>query len=164
MDSFRMDEDAGGSQAPSSPMRGGYFKLLEKVIGDNHPDAVVSPFIMPGLSDSRFFRGRGVPCYGIVPACVDMEAPASIHGVNERIALEGPREGRVIHLRPDNRGLHPARTYGVTPRRRSGDLGDQTRSRIRHHDHGAWSLELLRASEGDYCSATISCRVSPERS
>jgi len=93
MDSFRMDQQGDGEPAPSSPMRGGYFDLLEKVIGENYPDAVVSPFIMPGLSDSRFFRGRGVPCYGIIPARVDMEALASIHGVNERIAVEDLKKG-----------------------------------------------------------------------
>jgi acetylornithine deacetylase/succinyl-diaminopimelate desuccinylase-like protein len=93
LDSFRMDEQTDGGPASSSPMQGGYFSLLEEVIGDNYPDAVVSPFIMPGLSDSRFFRGRGVPCYGIIPARVDMEALATIHGVNERIRVEDLKTG-----------------------------------------------------------------------
>ena len=93
LDSFRMDEHTDGGPASSSPMQGGYFTLLEKVIGDTYPDAVVSPFIMPGLSDSRFFRARGVPCYGTIPAHVDMEALATIHGVNEKIAVEDLKKG-----------------------------------------------------------------------
>ncbi|MDY6795869.1 MAG: M20/M25/M40 family metallo-hydrolase [Actinomycetota bacterium] len=83
----------GGDLSPESPPEGALYSALERAITDNYPDAVISPFLMPAVSDSRFFRRAGVPVYGIIPAHLDMEALATIHGLNERIAVEDVRNG-----------------------------------------------------------------------
>jgi acetylornithine deacetylase/succinyl-diaminopimelate desuccinylase-like protein len=55
-------------KSPPSPWDGEIYRVVEESILECYPDAVVSPFMLSGLSDSRFFRARGVPCYGITPA------------------------------------------------------------------------------------------------
>jgi acetylornithine deacetylase/succinyl-diaminopimelate desuccinylase-like protein len=79
--------------APASPADNKFFRILEKVIQDDYPGCVTSPFMLSGLSDSRFFRARGVPCYGIIPARLGIPDLARIHGVDERIAVQDVRDG-----------------------------------------------------------------------
>ncbi|MBC7230571.1 MAG: M20/M25/M40 family metallo-hydrolase [Actinobacteria bacterium] len=80
-------------RAPASPHSGLFFDAIAEAVARNYPDAAVSPFMLSGLSDSRFFRARGVPCYGIIPARVGLADLARIHGVDERIAVQDVREG-----------------------------------------------------------------------
>ncbi len=80
-------------RAPASPTQGPCFEAIERAVLANYPDAAVSPFMVSGLSDSRFFRARGVPCYGIIPARLGLADLARIHGVDERIAARDVREG-----------------------------------------------------------------------
>lgn len=80
-------------KAPASPADGEFFQVIEEVALAAYPDAVVSPFMLSGLSDSRFFRSRGIPCYGIIPARVGLADLARIHGVDERIAVQDMKEG-----------------------------------------------------------------------
>jgi acetylornithine deacetylase/succinyl-diaminopimelate desuccinylase-like protein len=52
------------------------------------PEAVISPFMMTGGSDSRYLRRRGVPCYGTNP-CPSGEAESKTsHGHDERVRAE----------------------------------------------------------------------------
>ncbi|RJP35394.1 MAG: M20/M25/M40 family metallo-hydrolase [Actinobacteria bacterium] len=80
-------------KAPASPIEGDFFRSIEKVIHADYPDAVTSPFMLSGLSDSRFFRARGVPCYGIIPARLGIADLARIHGVDERIPVQDVKDG-----------------------------------------------------------------------
>jgi acetylornithine deacetylase/succinyl-diaminopimelate desuccinylase-like protein len=80
-------------KAPASPMGGPYMAAIEKTVLSSFPDAVVSPFMLSGLSDSRFFRARGVPCYGIIPARLGLMDLARIHGIDERIAVQDVKDG-----------------------------------------------------------------------
>lgn len=80
-------------KAPASPLDGDYYQAIEESISACYPDAVVSPFLLSGLSDSRYFRARGVPCYGIIPARIGLSDLARIHGTDERIAVQDVKEG-----------------------------------------------------------------------
>lgn len=80
-------------RAPASPHSGPWFEAIAEVVERDYPGALVSPFMLSGLSDSRFFRARGVPCYGIIPARVGLADLSRIHGVDERIAERDVREG-----------------------------------------------------------------------
>ncbi|NPV59861.1 MAG: M20/M25/M40 family metallo-hydrolase [Actinobacteria bacterium] len=80
-------------RAPASPHTGPLFDAIAETVGRVYPEAVVSPFMLSGLSDSRFFRARGVPCYGIIPARLGLADLARIHGVDERIAVQDIKEG-----------------------------------------------------------------------
>jgi acetylornithine deacetylase/succinyl-diaminopimelate desuccinylase-like protein len=76
------------SAASESPIDTELFSIIERVIASNHPDSAVSPFIMPGGTDSRFLRAKGIPAYGLIPLCLTMEDVASVHGNNEKVSIE----------------------------------------------------------------------------
>lgn len=80
-------------RAPASAFDGEFFQAIERVVADDYPGAITSPFMLSGLSDSRFFRDRGVPCYGIIPARVGLADLSRIHGVDERIAVQDVKDG-----------------------------------------------------------------------
>ena len=52
------------------------------------PKAVVTPTICVGGTDSRFFRQRGVPAYGLVPGMFTAEDLKGFHGLDERLSIE----------------------------------------------------------------------------
>lgn len=64
------------------------FKTLEDVLTANHPDCVVSSFMLPGGTDSRFLRAKGIPAYGFLPGVLSKDDIASIHADNEKISIE----------------------------------------------------------------------------
>ncbi len=71
-----------------SPFDSDHFRLLERLLKDEAPDSVVLPIMASGATDSRFFREKGVPCYGIMPAILSAEDTASVHGYNEKISID----------------------------------------------------------------------------
>jgi acetylornithine deacetylase/succinyl-diaminopimelate desuccinylase-like protein len=60
------------------------YRLLEEELGEEGP---VVPAFIGGFTDSRFFRQRGIPAYGISPFVLEGEDLRGIHGVDERIPL-----------------------------------------------------------------------------
>jgi acetylornithine deacetylase/succinyl-diaminopimelate desuccinylase-like protein len=68
--------------------------LYEKIIGvlkEFEPDCAVTPILLTGGTDSRFFRKIGSVCYGFQPQRADMpygEMLKTIHGIDERISIE----------------------------------------------------------------------------
>jgi acetylornithine deacetylase/succinyl-diaminopimelate desuccinylase-like protein len=91
---------------PNTPL----YRNLESALSRLHPDAVVTPMLIPYGTDSNAFRPRGVKSYGIFPAIVSAEAIASMHGDAERVPLSGVREAAQVFfetlrdtLRPDPR-------------------------------------------------------------
>lgn len=84
-----MDVEKG----PASPLDNELFATLRATIEEDYPESVTTPFMLSGLSDSRFFRSRGTPCYGIIPAHLSLMDLACIHGVNEKIAARDIKDG-----------------------------------------------------------------------
>ncbi len=70
--------------APPSPSAGRLYGALVKVLGAEAP---VVPAMVPGFTDSRFFRQRGVAAYGVSPFALEGADSAGIHGVDERIPI-----------------------------------------------------------------------------
>jgi acetylornithine deacetylase/succinyl-diaminopimelate desuccinylase-like protein len=69
-----------------SPM-GPLYEAMESAILSVHPDAVVVPYLSTGFTDSRFYRGIGIPTYGLVPVLLPRAEHGRIHGVDERIPV-----------------------------------------------------------------------------
>lgn len=63
------------------------FKALARVIRKHHPDAEVTPMMVPYSTDSPKFRKRGVPAYGFTPMILDAPVLATMHSDSERIPL-----------------------------------------------------------------------------
>jgi acetylornithine deacetylase/succinyl-diaminopimelate desuccinylase-like protein len=70
--------------APASPPKGRFYRSLEETLGREAP---VVPLFIPGFTDSRFFRERGIPAYGVSPFAFPLGEPLGIHGPDERIPL-----------------------------------------------------------------------------
>jgi acetylornithine deacetylase/succinyl-diaminopimelate desuccinylase-like protein len=75
-----------------SPHDSPLYRSLEAAIRRRHPDAIVTPMLIPYGTDSNAFRPRGVTSYGIFPAILSAETVASMHGDAERVPLDGVRE------------------------------------------------------------------------
>jgi acetylornithine deacetylase/succinyl-diaminopimelate desuccinylase-like protein len=74
----------------------GLYRNLEAAIRRRHPDAVVTPMLIPYGTDSNAFRPKGVNSYGIFPAILSAEIVGSMHGDGERVPLDGIREAAQV--------------------------------------------------------------------
>jgi len=59
-------------------------RIVAAVFGKEGP---VVPFFSPGFTDSRLFRERGIPAYGVSPFAIEPQDLLGIHGADERIPL-----------------------------------------------------------------------------
>jgi len=83
----------GNGPSPVSPHSGAQWDLLEGCIAGVFPEALVTPYIMMGGTDSRRFTGICDAVYRFAPFAMDAEARGSIHAVDEKIALETLERG-----------------------------------------------------------------------
>jgi acetylornithine deacetylase/succinyl-diaminopimelate desuccinylase-like protein len=68
--------------------KGPLFPILEQVSRELVPDLVTAPSLSPGITDARFFRALGATAYGWCPLVLTPELLATIHGHDERIAID----------------------------------------------------------------------------
>jgi acetylornithine deacetylase/succinyl-diaminopimelate desuccinylase-like protein len=87
-DGFRVEfteQVVGNGSPPDSPLRA----AIDGWIADNDPGAVTVPLILPGFTDSRWFRKRfpGCVAYGFFPHRHQslLDAAPLVHGADERI-------------------------------------------------------------------------------
>ena len=82
-----------------SPFDSEHFRIIERGLKSEIPDALVVPYMSTGATDSRFFREKGIPCYGIMPAVVSNEDLSSVHGYNEKISVDNLEMGARMLVR-----------------------------------------------------------------
>lgn len=70
--------------SPPSPAAGRLYGAIEKVL---RPEGPVVPTFIAGFTDSRFFRERGIPAYGLSPFKLSSDDSKGIHSTDERIPL-----------------------------------------------------------------------------
>jgi acetylornithine deacetylase/succinyl-diaminopimelate desuccinylase-like protein len=68
-----------------SPRDHPLYQTFEKVLGQRAP---VIPSFLPGATDSRYFRARGIAAYGFSPFSIEGKDLGGIHAPNEYIRLE----------------------------------------------------------------------------
>jgi acetylornithine deacetylase/succinyl-diaminopimelate desuccinylase-like protein len=73
---------------PPSPLDNELYQAIERVAQRKDPGCMVTPFLITGATDSRFFRENGVPCYDFSPFRLRQEDLKLVHGHNERISIE----------------------------------------------------------------------------
>jgi acetylornithine deacetylase/succinyl-diaminopimelate desuccinylase-like protein len=71
----------------ASPTDNEFFRCLERLAKKFFPEAVFLPSICAGFTDSRCLRRLGTDCYGWIPAIVDADDLARMHGKDERIRI-----------------------------------------------------------------------------
>jgi acetylornithine deacetylase/succinyl-diaminopimelate desuccinylase-like protein len=72
------------------------YRNLEAAIKARHPDAIVTPMLIPYGTDSNAFRPKGVKSYGIFPAILSADILASMHGDAEHVPLDSVREAAEV--------------------------------------------------------------------
>jgi len=100
VDDERVNIELDRRPVPSSvsPFEGNFFSALERMLQRHVPGCFVVPTQTPGGTDSRFFRQRGVPAYGLIPIAIDQGELNRMHGIDERISLANLRLGtRVVY-------------------------------------------------------------------
>ncbi|MFM9429850.1 acetylornithine deacetylase/succinyl-diaminopimelate desuccinylase-like protein [Arthrobacter sp. MP_2.3] len=83
----------GNDPSPVSPYSGAQWDLLEGCIARVFPEALVTPYIMTGGTDSRRFTGICGAVYRFAPFFMDAAARGSIHAADEKILLETLERG-----------------------------------------------------------------------
>ena len=69
------------------------FRAIEKYAAENDPDCPMVPLLLPGATDSRFLREKGITTYDFCPFRLSEKELLRVHGNNERIAVENLRFG-----------------------------------------------------------------------
>ena len=77
-----------GGDAPPTPHDTPLFHAIEKAVEAHDPGRIVTPHLVPGATDSRYFRAAGVNCYDFIPFRLSVEERMLIHGIDERISIE----------------------------------------------------------------------------
>ena len=81
-----------GTSSPDTPL----FRALRAAILKSHPDALVTPMLVPFGTDSVQLRKRGIPAYGLTPMILDAATVATMHSDQERIPV--PEFLRGLHI------------------------------------------------------------------
>jgi acetylornithine deacetylase/succinyl-diaminopimelate desuccinylase-like protein len=77
------------SSDPDSPL----VNAVRKLAAAEFPGAPVVPSVIPGFTDSHYFREHGIDSYGFVPFVLGEDDEKTVHGVNERVSVENLRDG-----------------------------------------------------------------------
>jgi len=86
------------SRASESSMDTEDFAIIKSVYLEHFPKALTVASLLFGASDSKFFREKGIPCYGVCPMLISLEDLGKVHGIDERISEENMIRGTEIFI------------------------------------------------------------------
>lgn len=89
----RVDVVDSNEPSPLSPTDDDAFRLIESAIAETFPDAVPTPYVMMGATDSRFFTAICPRVYRFAPFRMTKAQRESIHSYDERIGVADYLEG-----------------------------------------------------------------------
>jgi acetylornithine deacetylase/succinyl-diaminopimelate desuccinylase-like protein len=81
-------EDPGASPS-GTPL----FEAMRRAIQKTHPDALVTPMLVPHGTDSNKLRAKGVIAYGFTPMVLDLSTAGSMHSDTEHIPVAEFQKG-----------------------------------------------------------------------
>ena len=85
--------DAGASST-TTPI----YQAMELALRKHHPDAVITPMLVPYGTDSVFLRKKGIPAYGFIPMVIDQATLVTMHSDAERIPVAEFYKGLHIYF------------------------------------------------------------------
>ncbi|MFN7992182.1 MAG: M20/M25/M40 family metallo-hydrolase [Bryobacteraceae bacterium] len=85
-------EDPGTSSSRTT-----LFDAIRNAIRKNHPDAIVTPMLVPHGTDSVKLRMKGLIAYGLTPMVLDLSTAGSMHSDTEHIPVAEFRTGLHIY-------------------------------------------------------------------
>jgi len=65
------------------------FRTIEQTIREVFPGTIVAPYLVVGATDSRHYEPLGSDMFRFLPFAVRSEDLPRLHGVNERVSVEG---------------------------------------------------------------------------
>ncbi len=76
--------------AVETPYEGDIVRAMTTSLLAEDPDALVSPYLMPGGTDGKHWAKLGMNCYGFAPLRLpaDLDFTALFHGVDERVPVD----------------------------------------------------------------------------
>lgn len=77
----------------SSPTGTGLYRIIEEVVHQYNPSALVTPVLNSGYTESQMYRPLGIHAYGFAPIAVTPEEESTEHAANERVPVEQIRSG-----------------------------------------------------------------------
>jgi len=87
----------GHNPSPVSSFNNEQFALLTRSVAASYPEAVVTPYVQTGATDSRFFTGICPAVYRFSPLLMDDTDRATLHAVNERVRISSLGAGVVFY-------------------------------------------------------------------
>jgi acetylornithine deacetylase/succinyl-diaminopimelate desuccinylase-like protein len=81
-------EDPGASTSRTS-----LFDAIRRAILQTHPDAIVTPMLVPHGTDSNKLREKGMIAYGLTPMVLDLSTAGSMHSDQEHIPVAEFQKG-----------------------------------------------------------------------
>lgn len=79
----------GTEATPISPDSGVFYDRIRAVTHELFPEAIISPYLVAGGTDSRKYAGVCKNIYRFTPAHVTNEEKNTVHNANESISVEG---------------------------------------------------------------------------
>jgi acetylornithine deacetylase/succinyl-diaminopimelate desuccinylase-like protein len=92
-DEIEVEGKMEGNPVPPSPLDTDLFRAIQRFATKNDPDCPVVPLLLPGATDSRFLRERGITTYDFCPFRLPEKEVLKAHANDERIALENLKFG-----------------------------------------------------------------------
>jgi acetylornithine deacetylase/succinyl-diaminopimelate desuccinylase-like protein len=83
-----------GTSSPET----GLYRTLRAALLKAHPDALVTPILVPYSTDSAPFRARKIPAYGFTPMILDAATVATMHSDEERVPVAEFLKGLHIYF------------------------------------------------------------------
>lgn len=81
--------DDPGASVSRTPL----FEAMRRAILKIHPDAIVTPMLVPHGTDSNKLRAKGVIAYGFTPMVLDLSTAGSMHSDQEHIPIAEFQKG-----------------------------------------------------------------------
>src|SRR6267154_658980 len=79
--------------ATESPIETEMFRAIAAVAHARHPNALVTTLMLPGFTDSHYFRRLGIASYGLGPFPLTQGDSRGVHGNDERVGVDALRFG-----------------------------------------------------------------------
>jgi carboxypeptidase PM20D1 len=85
---FNIPEGVCWEAPPISPVDSNAYRGLVQAIGQVFPEVATAPYLVLGATDARYYTAVCDQVYRFSPCIMDAEEMKSVHGVNERIAID----------------------------------------------------------------------------
>ncbi|MFQ4147369.1 M20/M25/M40 family metallo-hydrolase [Arthrobacter sp. LAPM80] len=95
--SVELTVHSGHNPSPVSSFENEQFALLTRAVAASYPDAVVTPYVQTGATDSRHFTSICSAVYRFSPLLMDAEDRGTLHAVNERVRISSLGAGVVFY-------------------------------------------------------------------